>query len=231
MKNYRHIFFDLDHTLWDFDKNSSVTLVELYHSYQFANLNLFSEVDFVNKFHEINKHMWSLYNVGKIDKKEIRENRFRRILIALGCNYLQIPEDIADVYLLECPKKKHVMPFTFEVLNHLKQKYKLHIITNGFNDVQAIKLESSNLTSYFDQVITSESIGCKKPDKRIFEHAIISAGAITEESIMIGDNLDTDILGAREFSMDQVYYNPSKSKHDHQVTFEISCLTELMELL
>ncbi len=231
MRIYNHIFFDLDHTLWDFDRNSAETISELYVAYDFKKLNLFSSDDFITKFGEINNQLWAMYNVGKIDKKEIRENRFRKILVALGCNYAQIPTDIGEVYLHKCPQKPHVMPHTYEILDQLTSKYTLNIITNGFDDVQQTKLNCAQLSSYFTHVITSESTGSKKPDAGIFNYAFDKSNAMAKESLMIGDNLATDIAGARNVKMDQVFYNPNRLIHNQEVTFEISSLQQLNQLL
>ena len=119
------------------------------------------------------------------------------------------------------------MPYTYEVLDYLRENYQLHILTNGFTDVQKIKLEKSGIQSYFTTMVTPESAGYKKPMTSIFKHAIDKADARKHESIMIGDNLQTDIMGARNFGMDTIYFNPKKRKHKSNVTHEIECLSQL----
>jgi putative hydrolase of the HAD superfamily len=233
MKPYKHIFFDLDHTLWDFEKNSEETLYTLYHEFGLSEFNKFDCDSFYRKYKFVNVRLWDLYNKGKIDQKELRESRFVKTLTGLGLEAHQIPVGISEAYTDLCPTKTAVFPYTFEVLDYLKPKYGLHIITNGFKDIQAIKMSGSNLTSYFEEIITSECCGYKKPDKRIFEHALERAKVRSEECLMIGDNLECDIEGAREAGIDQVFFNPekTKSKLAPKPTYHIHCLSELRAML
>ncbi|MCR5887335.1 HAD-IA family hydrolase [Hymenobacter sp. J193] len=125
-----------------------------------------------------------------------------------------------------------MFPYTYEVLNYLRDKgYRLHLITNGFRDIQYVKLDASRLTEYFEEIVTSECCGHLKPDARIFRHALERTGATAPESLMIGDNLECDVLGAHNAGLDQVYFNPEKRRHFNQITYEISCLSELKEIL
>lgn len=117
-----------------------------------------------------------------------------------------------------------------ETLAYLQKKYQLHIITNGFNETQDRKLVRSNLGKYFQEIITSESVGVQKPDPAIFEYALKKAGAQREESIFLGDSLITDMLGAKEFGIDQIYYNPEKKRHRESFSFEIRSLNEMLEI-
>ncbi len=231
MKKYHHIFFDLDHTLWDFEKNSAETLADLYRQYKLTGFNLFSESAFIEKFNHVNNHLWALYHRGKINKNEIRETRFKKIFLELGLTESQVPADFAEVYLLSCPQKTNIIPFAKDVLDYLQPKYELHIITNGFNDVQDTKLTSAKIKKYFKEVITSESIGYKKPQREIFEYALDVSNATVNTSIMIGDNLHTDIMGAKAVNMDQVFFNPNDLSHQEKVTYEINCLSELPNIL
>jgi len=229
---YQHLFFDLDHTLWDFDRNSTDTLRELYREFEFEARYGFSVDHFLNTFLEVNHSLWNDYNVGKIDRSHIRANRFNMVLDALEAPAADRPANLGEVYLARCPLKPHTLPHTHEVLDYLQGKgYDLHIITNGFSDVQDIKLKSSGLDGYFDVVVTSETSGHKKPSPEIFYHALSSAKADLDDSLMIGDNLETDIAGARAVAMDHVFYNPRKHYHPHQPTFEISSLHELKGIL
>lgn len=223
--------FDLDHTLWDFEKNSSEALFEVYDHYQLDRHNKFSRVEFVLKFKEINASLWDQYNMNKIAKEYLRNERFKLTLLDLGIVEDEIPLDIGEMYIERCPLKGHVIPHTFEVLDYLKPKYKLHIITNGFDDIQDIKLSQSNLKIYFDLIFTSESAGHKKPSKEMFEKAMESIEAKTEECIMIGDNLITDIQGAINASLDVIYFNPGQIQHNLPVTYEIRSLLELTKIL
>ena len=146
-------------------------------------------------------------------------------------NDFQLAEDFGLAYIEESPYKTELFPFSHEILNYLKEQYTLHIITNGFQEVQHIKLEKSNLSHYFETIITSEQVGIKKPNPQIFEYALNNTGAKAEESIMNGDDLEVDIIGAKILGMEQVYFNPKKEKHQEQLTFEIDCLSQLMEIL
>jgi putative hydrolase of the HAD superfamily len=143
-----------------------------------------------------------------------------------------IPADISARFTSILPSKSAVFPHTHEVLDYLQAKgYRLHLITNGFEDVQHLKLASSGLAAYFEEVITSESSGCLKPDPRMFAHALARTGATAFESLMIGDNLECDVLGAYNAGIDQVYFNPAKRRHFAQTTYEISSLAELRNFL
>jgi putative hydrolase of the HAD superfamily len=233
MKPYKHIFFDLDHTLWDFEKNSEETLFTLFHEFGLAEFGKFDCDSFYKKYKFVNYLLWDLYNKGKIDQKELRESRFVKTLTGLGLEPHQVPVGISEAYTDLCPQKTAVFPYTFEVLDYLKPKYGLHIITNGFKDVQYIKMNGSKLTDYFGEIVTSECCGYKKPDKRIFEHALDRIQVRPEECLMIGDNLECDIDGARLAGMDQVFFNPekSKSKLAPKPTYHIHCLSELQAML
>ncbi len=230
-RKYKHILFDLDHTLWDFEKNSTEALLEVYEYYRFGENNKFTAIEFVLKFKEINAALWDQYNLNKIAKEYLRNERFKLTLMELGIQENEIPPDIGEMYIMRCPVKPHVIPHTFEVLDYLKPKYKLHIITNGFEDIQDIKLSHSNLRSYFEFIITSERAGHKKPSKEMFEKAIELLEANAEECVMIGDNPITDIQGAINASLDVIYFNPENVPHDLPVTHEIRSLLELTEIL
>lgn len=229
---YTHLFFDLDHTLWDFDRNSNDTLRELYTDFQFSERFGFTESEWLNTFLKVNHELWSLYNVGKIQRDEIRERRFDMVLDALSAPTTERPADLSEIYLMRCPQKPHTMPHTHATLDYLRDKnYQLHIITNGFDDVQAIKMKAANLEGYFDVIVTSETSGHKKPSPEIFHFAAQQAKAKLADSLMIGDNLETDIGGAKAVAMDQVFYNPHKNSHTERPTYEIACLSELQSLL
>ena len=228
---YRHLFFDLDHTLWDFEKNASETLHTLYERHNFARFGTFAVEDFMQVYSNINHALWRLYQGNKISQDQLREVRFTRTLAKLGVPEDQVPATISDEFTDILPLKSAVFPFTHEVLDYLKPNYRLHLITNGFNDVQALKLASSNLTHYFQELITSEHSGHLKPDPRMFAHALKRTGATAAESLMIGDNLECDVLGAYNAGIDQVYFNPDKRRHFNTITHEISCLSELKAFL
>ena len=228
---YRHLFFDLDHTLWDFEKNANETLHTLYERHDFARYGTFSVDEFIRVYSDINHALWRLYQSNKITQTQLRDVRFTRTLTRLGLTEDQIPADISAEFTDILPLKSAVFPYTHEVLDYLKPNYRLHLITNGFNDIQGLKLVSSNLTHYFEEVITSEHSGHLKPDPRMFRHALERTGATAAESLMIGDNLECDVLGAYNAGIDQVYFNPAKRRHFNEITHEISCLSELKAFL
>jgi putative hydrolase of the HAD superfamily len=230
---YRHIFFDLDHTLWDFERNSNEALTEIFYEYQLANLSeSISLENFLPTFHRINYYLWDLHDQGKLDKEELRNNRFRLIFNALGVENPQIPaRELSEVYLQKTPQKPHLIPYAKEVLDYLQPKYELHIITNGFPEIQAMKLQSGGIRAYFNLIVTAENAGEKKPHRQIFDFAIQTLETESSECMMIGDNLQTDILGAKNAGLAHIYFNPQKIDHQTDIFAEIECLSELMEIL
>ncbi|AMR27022.1 HAD family hydrolase [Hymenobacter psoromatis] len=232
MKAYRHLFFDLDHTLWDFETNANETLEQLFTEYDLARHGLFSFAEFSARYRDVNHALWRLYQSNKVTQKQLREVRFVRTLTRLGVAEADVPTDMSARFTDILPHKAAVFPHTHEVLGYLQGKgYRLHLITNGFEDVQHIKLKSSDLTRYFEEVITSEHSGHLKPDPRMFAHALARTGATAAESLMVGDNLECDVLGAYNSGIDQVYFNPDKRRHFAETTYEISSLDELRDFL
>ncbi len=232
LKTYRHLFFDLDHTLWDFEANADETLRHLYVLHDLGRYGTFTVEEFIRVYSDINHALWRLYQGGKIDQRQLREVRFVRTLSKLGVPELEVPTTISKEFTDILPHKTAVFPYTYEVLDYLREKgYTLHLITNGFKDIQHIKLNASNLTNYFQEVVTSECCGHLKPDSRIYQHALERSGARASESLMVGDNLECDVLGACNAGLDQVYFNPEKRRHFAQTTYEISCLSELKDIL
>ncbi|UXX80690.1 YjjG family noncanonical pyrimidine nucleotidase [Reichenbachiella carrageenanivorans] len=235
MKTYKHLFFDLDHTLWDWDANASETLIELYHRYDLGKYGVLNADLFRDVFFHENTILWKELDAGRIDKFYLRNHRFRIVMEAVNANMKSIKEDLlVDInanFLKECSQKKRVIEGAFEVLDYCKDKFDLHIITNGFEEVQSIKMEYSGLDKYFDKIITSEKAGHKKPNAGIYQYAIKHTGAVLEDSLMIGDNLMTDIKGARDYGMDQVYYNPLGQAYSDDVTLEITELRQIIPFL
>ena len=229
--NIKHIFFDLDRTLWDFEKNSYKTLLQLIDEFELIKRGVDTPEDFINKYKIHNEKLWVLYREGKITKENLRVKRFFMVLDEYGISDIDLADSFGKEYIRQSPLKTELIPFSIKILKYLSDKYQLHIITNGFNEVQFIKLDSSGLKEYFDVIVTSEQVGVNKPDARIFNYALNQAKAKAEESIMIGDNLSIDILGARKVGMHSVYFNPNMKKHNKEIVHEISCLSELMNLL
>lgn len=230
MKNIKHIFFDLDHTLWDYDANAIVTLEGLYEQYQLSNHLSVDTNGFVETFFKTNDILWAKYNVGEIDRDTIRNSRFEKVLSASGCQVELDHLGMNDYFLYHCPRQTRIIEGADLILDYLSKNYSMSIITNGFNDVQFIKLEACGLAKYFDKVFTSESAGYKKPSKEIFEHALKSVGFAREECLMIGDNPGTDILGAQNAKITPIFFNPT-GRYKSTCEYEISHLSELIRIL
>ena len=228
---FKHIFFDLDRTLWDFEINSHRTLEELFCIFNLKEKGVKESDNFIRIYKEYNEKLWRLYRVGKISQVDLRRERFQRTLAYFEIHDFALAEAIGDQYISICPQKSQLFPHSIEVLEYLNKKYKLHIITNGFHKVQHVKLKYANLTKYFDAIITSEKAGMMKPDPKIFEFALETTNARSSESIYVGDDLEVDILGCQNCGIDGIYFNPKREKHVEKVTFEISCLSQLKELL
>ncbi|MBU1373130.1 MAG: YjjG family noncanonical pyrimidine nucleotidase [Bacteroidetes bacterium] len=231
MKSYQHIFFDLDHTLWDFDKNAEETLSELYFNYQLENLGLNSCDIFIETYTKNNHQLWADYHLGKITKEALRETRFKKTFLDLGLDESIIPSQFEDDYVNICPTKSNLFPHTHETLTYLQQKYKLHLISNGFKESTEYKVKNTNLTPYFQNVIISEVLGINKPDKAIFQYAIDKAKASTQQSLMIGDSIEADVRGALNFGMDAIYFNPNFAEIPEDVSWHINHLEELTRIL
>ncbi len=230
MQKYNHIFFDLDRTLWDFETNSKQTLKEIFY-----NLSLDKEISCFDDFFKIykinNEKLWDKYRKGKLKKEILRYKRFNDVLNYFGINNPLLAKTIGDDYVFNGPLKKALFPGTKKTLEYLKNNYNLYIITNGFKEVQKIKMKTSGIDKYFEHVFISEDIGWQKPDIKVFNYAMKYSGAKPEKSLMIGDDLQTDIEGAKNAGIDTVFFNPSKIKHDSTPDYEIFCLTDLMRIL
>lgn len=231
MKEYKHIFFDLDHTLWDFKTNSRLTLSEIYTEFDLVNQGVSNESYFIDVYEKYNHQMWADYRNGKMSKETLRVERFRQSLSHLGVKNRKLSLSIGDYYVANSPLKKTLFPGSIEVLTQLKSKYVLHIITNGFEEIQSVKMSESGLTHFFDEIITSEQAGTKKPHPAIFNFSLKRANANVQESIMVGDNQLVDIAGAQKIGMDGVFFNPEKEETIINPTFEINRLEELLVIL
>ena len=230
MRKYKHLFFDLDRTLWDFEKNSVKALEIIFEKRELD--TIFPDFNhFIKTYKGHNEHLWDLYKQRKIKKEELRNERFLLTLRDFGVHDPILAEHMGDDYVELSPLQTVLFPDTIEVLNKLKSKYQMYIITNGFVEVQYKKLKNSGLEQYFERVITSEEARASKPNPEIFHAALSAANAKKTESLMIGDDLENDILGAKKFGLDQVYFNPNKESHQENVTFEINKLKQLTEIL
>ncbi|MFA6923119.1 MAG: YjjG family noncanonical pyrimidine nucleotidase [Bacteroidales bacterium] len=228
---YKHLFFDLDRTIWDFESNSNENFNYIFEKYELKKKGIPSVKIFQEKYQTYNAMLWDFYKKGQIPKEVLKTKRFELTLLDFGIDNYLMAVDIGNDYVENLTNKTYVFPNTFEVLNYLHKKYELHIITNGFDEVQFKKIISSNLNKYFKNIITSEEAGVKKPDPKIFLTALEKANAKVEESLMIGDDMEVDIIGARTMGIDQVLFNPNEIKHNETITYEIKNLKELMVIL
>ncbi|MFV7235003.1 YjjG family noncanonical pyrimidine nucleotidase [Flavobacterium sp. ZB4R12] len=221
------IFFDLDHTLWDFDKNSELTFETIFNRKHPA----IETKEFIEKYVPINQVCWKLYQYDKISHDELRYNRLKHSFDAL--NYAISDEEIESIaqeYIQLLPESNHLFDGTFEVLDYLNQKYKLHIITNGFAEVQFKKLNNSNIGSYFQTITNSEMAGVKKPNPIIFEYALDLAKAKKENSIMVGDCIEADVQGALDAGLDAIFFNESNVPVEQNIK-QVNHLLELKKYL
>ena len=228
---YKHIFFDLDHTIWDFDKNAEEALNELYIIYGLNDLGLHSADLFIETYTRNNHRLWAEYHVGKISKTQLREARFKQTFLDMGLHPDIIPLGFEDDYVKLCPTKTNLFPGVHDVLQYLSAKYTLHLISNGFRESQDVKIAGTNIGGYFQHVVISEIVGVNKPDKAIFDHALNLAGTIKAESLMIGDSLEADVYGALNFGMDAIYFNPFNAPKPDDVPLQVNHLKELMLIL
>lgn len=230
-KQYKHLFFDLDHTLWDFETNAKETLLQLYEK---NNLNAKGISDFelfFNQYSFHNNQLWKRYTNGTIKQDELRWKRMWLALLDFKIADETLAKSLSLQFLDALPGRKNLFPYTIEILTYLlNKKYVLHLITNGFESIQHSKLLNSNLTNYFKEVITSEKANSLKPNKEIFEFALKISCAALNESIMIGDNLDADIKGAMNAGFDTVFVNHLYIKTDAKPTFTIHHLKELEKI-
>lgn len=230
-KTYKHLFFDLDHTLWDFETNSHETLMEVYHNHHLHERLTPDFEAFFERYSYHNKKLWDRYHHGYIKQDELRWKRMWHALLDFKNGDEKLARQMSIEYLQILPTKKALFPYAKEIVEYLAgKKYILHMITNGFEDVQWGKLRNSGIVQYFDEVITSEKAMALKPHAEIFTFALRQTGASLEESIMIGDNLDADIGGAMRFGMDTVFVNHINEVTDIKPTYTVYHLKELEEI-
>jgi YjjG family noncanonical pyrimidine nucleotidase len=226
-ENTKAVFFDLDHTLWDFEKNSELALKKI-----FADNNV--EVDlvaFLKEYVPINSKYWKLYRDGNITQQELRYGRLKEAFDNIGYTiHNELIHILSKQYVDNLPLHNHLYEGALEILDYLKPKYSLHIITNGFQELQDRKLKNANIDHYFTTITNSEIAGCKKPNPLIFEFALNAAKADKETSIMIGDCIEADVQGALDFGLDAIYFNEHKLAA-HTSILQINHLLELKNIL
>lgn len=242
MKSYKVVLFDLDHTLWDFARNSFETLNELYVQHDLAQLNELSFDKFYGAFQAVNTKLWDQYDRGLLDRSVIRYQRFKMVFESINIQNDAVAANLAHDYLALSPTKSNLIEGAREVLDYLMNRYPLYIVTNGFTEMQSTKVRSGGLDNYFQKIVTSEMVGHKKPAKEIFDFTLQLGGFSNHEAIMIGDNLLTDITGAADAGIDAVHFNPNHphppaegglptQEFESKITHKISSLLELKSIL
>jgi putative hydrolase of the HAD superfamily len=228
---YRHLFFDLDHTLWDFEANSRQTLQELYQTLNLAERGVHDFDQFHRCYIVHNDKLWDRYRKGYIKVDELRWKRMWLTLLDFKIGDEPLARKMDVLFLDALPSRKILFPHTLEILGYLRDKgYVLHLITNGFEKTQHCKLQHAGLSAYFTEVVTSEGSNSLKPHKEIFEYALQKAGASKTESIMLGDNVEVDIQGAMNAGIDQVYVNHLDQEPVVKPTYTVRSLKELEQI-
>ena len=212
-KQITDVFFDLDHTLWDFEKNSALTFERI-----FDRLNIYLNLDdFLKVYNGINHQYWKMYREDKISQEELRSLRLIKTFQAIDFDFDPIKIDlISDLYILNLSSFSNLFEGAISLLEELQVRYQLHVITNGFEVVQHYKINNSGLNSYFEKIFTAEKVGYKKPHPIIFKHALNQTNTLPKNSIMIGDSLEADILGALNIGMHAIHFNShNEPQHNH----------------
>lgn len=220
------VFFDLDHTLWDFERNSALTFQKIFELHKIeVSLEAFLQV-----YAPLNFQYWKLYREERIGKEELRYQRLKKSMDKLSYKISDVTiNKLSEDYINYLPTNNFLFPGAIEILKYLQPTYKLHIITNGFRDVQRLKMKSSNIFGYFTHVVDSESVGVKKPNPRIFDFALTKAEVAPKNSVMIGDSLEADIQGAKQVGMHTIYFEPNKDRL--RATSHINKLFQIKEYL
>ncbi|MFD3293146.1 YjjG family noncanonical pyrimidine nucleotidase [Aquirufa sp. KTFRIE-69F] len=217
------LFFDWDHTLWDHDLNAKEVLLDLAAEYSLA----IEPLSYWATFEKINTSLWDQYAAGEISQAELRETRFVRFFQELG---VEGPSsEFGDKYLERAPRKTNLMPGAFEIIQDLAAHFPLYILTNGFDDIQYVKIEGAGMRSFFKEIITSQQVGTKKPNPLFYEYALERAGIQPGEALMIGDHIEADVRGALNAGIPAIHYNPFSVATD--LPHEIQHLDELRSLL
>ncbi|MDD2584458.1 MAG: YjjG family noncanonical pyrimidine nucleotidase [Bacteroidales bacterium] len=227
-KEYKYFLFDLDRTLWDFDKNAENNINTLLDRYKLSHLN---KVEFYKKYYHINKKLWSSYEKGEISKERLSWERFKITLLEFGIDNHNLAQIFGREYLEQMPHQTALMPHAKEVLKKLKEKgCKMAIITNGFKEVQYKKLSNAGINHYFDAILISEEEGIHKPSPIIFKRALNAINGVKNKAIMVGDNFTNDIEGAMIFGIDQFFYNYKRAECNGGPTYNSADLRDLITL-
>lgn len=213
MENIKHIFFDLDNTLWDYRKNAKHKLIDLYAEYKIEETYGYDFHAFYPFYHEVNEMLWADYRDGKINRAELQERRFPETFAGMGLHEIDFAMEMEHRFMDEVTQNSFLVEGCEEILAYLRPKYGLHILSNGFEEVTHKKIKGCIIKDYMDTISTSESAGAAKPDPIAFQSALDKAGAKAEESIYIGDDWIADMVGATRFGMKAIFFNPLQENH------------------
>lgn len=229
---YRHLFFDLDHTLWDFETNAKQAMGDIYTELSLQDKGIPDFDAFYERYSYHNHRLWDRYTKGFIKQDELRWKRMWLALLDFKIADEPLSRQLAVQFLEKLPTKNTLFPYTIEILQYLQGKaYKMHLVTNGFEKVQHGKIRLANLHGFFDKIITSEASNSLKPNREIFDYAFSQTGATAEESVMIGDNLDADIQGGINAGMDTIFVNHLNIEPHVRPTYTVYHLKELENIL
>lgn len=228
---YKNLFIDLDDTLYDFSAASRESFREAYSMLHYE--RFFESFEhYMSLYSPYNLMLWGLYGEGKITKEELNKRRYSHPLECVGINDQELADTFCRESLSRIPTKSCIIPGTIELLEYLRPKYRMFILSNGFKELQSRKMKTAGLDRYFDALILSEDIGINKPRPELFEHALRTTGSSKEESIMIGDMFETDIAGAANIGMQQIFFNPKRlTGLPFAPTYEVNSLLQIKEIL
>lgn len=231
MQRYKNLFIDLDDTVYDFSAASEESFRETYELLQYGRF-FDSFEQYLSIYKPYNLELWRIYGEGKITKEELNKRRYSYPLECVGIHDQELADTFCREALSRIPTKGPLMPGAIELLEYLRPKYRMFILSNGFKELQSRKMHSAGIDKYFDGLILSEDIGVNKPNRELYDHALQKTGSTLEESLMIGDMFETDIAGAANIGMEQIYYNPKgKQGHPFVPTYEVKHLLEIKEIL
>lgn len=232
MNQIKHIYFDLDNTLWDFSGNSAKILKKMFLHFKLHTMGLNDYEKFVMQYRYRNENLWEQYRLGNVSKEQVRLNRFIYTLKDFQVENAALAMQLADYYVLHTRQQTTLLPHAEQTLSYLFSKYQLHIITNGFDEVQYYKLNNSGIMKYFKTVTTAEEAQCLKPDKKIFTKALAKLHAKPDQSFYVGDSIEADAKGASAAGMHFILFDPElKEKQSEKINFKyIKSLKELMDI-
>lgn len=228
----KHIFFDLDHTLWDFEENAKICLTDIFHTHHIPELGVTDFDLFFQTFSQVNKTFWYLLDTKQITHEELRKERFRSTLADLNVVISEAESEAMNAqFLALLPNQAHLMPHTLAILTALKPHFQLHVLSNGFEQVQRKKMASGGILPYFTHVITHDMAQAHKPSPAMFMYALITADCSPHEALMVGDNWVADIEGAMQMGIPAIHYDPTQDLQESPQFVRIPSLHHIPQLL